>query len=315
MLKPEEPPESHPLDFDWRFAEPSVRALASLCEARTLALGCPGIARRLETTGAPVVLIDRQPLQPVHHRLAIDVQQEAPDSDLLGTFATVVADPPWYPDVYARWLTWAAACLSPGGRILVSLWPEDTRPNAVAERDRFFCWLDSWARVDLEYGALEYLTPPFEREADRVVAGGMGPKPLRKGDLVILRPFQIPPLLPPTPALSQWYRLVLDDYQLALRIQPVQRDVPRIYRHPQGCAWSWPSVSRRHPGRDKIGLWSSHNEVALVSGNEGLRALLHNFAFLDGGDRRRLRDAFAPLADWQLPAAPIRRVIEWIHHG
>ena len=60
----------HPLDFDWRFDEPTIAKLCAAVRGRyVLALGAPSIARRIEASGGRVLLVDRQPAQGVDHQL------------------------------------------------------------------------------------------------------------------------------------------------------------------------------------------------------------------------------------------------------
>lgn len=126
-------PEPHPLDIDWRFTKPTTDTLADLAgvDGRHLAVGTPTLAEALERSGREVVLVDRQPIQRVRQHLKIDPGMTDP---IEGGFDRVIMDPPWYPKIYVRWLSWAAQSITPGGKIIATMWTDATRPSARKER-------------------------------------------------------------------------------------------------------------------------------------------------------------------------------------
>src|SRR5262245_15305122 len=119
-------PEPHPLDFDWRYTTETIdRLVAELpSDADCIAIGAPTVAAAIDQRSGQVLLVDRQPIQRIANCLCIDVRVHAP---LSRKFSHAVVDPPWYPDDFKRWISWAAQSLLPGATILTSLWPQTTR--------------------------------------------------------------------------------------------------------------------------------------------------------------------------------------------
>jgi hypothetical protein len=310
-----EVPEPHPLDFDWRFTAAAARLLAGMAARRSPALcvGTPSVARLLETGGRDVLLVDRQPFQPVRSKVSADPSTDDP---LSSSFSVAVVDPPWYPEVYRRWIAWAAAHVGEGGEILASLWTIETRPGAADERDEVLEWIASWAGVEIEAGALEYLTPAFETAA--ALARGDAPpvSELRKGDLLLIRQSATPALPPPLNVRESWARFVFNDYQLALRVRAGDTRPARLLSVRGAEGWVWPSVSRRARGREMIDLWSSGNEVATIEGSPEVLRQLRSLIQTDGAALGHpASEVLRTLACWRLPAGPYQRRMEWMHHA
>ena len=244
--------EPHPLDSDWRFTARSAAVIAALIPAgqRCLILGAPSVAILLERAGAHALLVDRQPLQSVRHHLLLDASLDAPPS--CAPFDVAVTDPPWYPEVFERWLGWVAGRLHNTARILCTLWPTNTRPEAEAERSRLMDWLADWADVEVHARALTYETPAFEAHS----ATALSSDSPRRGDLMIIRKRKHVPLPPALPARELWHRFVFDEHQIAIRVRD-DSEPSSIELHPLAQGWNWPSVSRRAEGRSLIDLWSS----------------------------------------------------------
>jgi hypothetical protein len=303
-------PEPHPLDFDWRFTATTAAELAErVRSSQCLAVGTPSVAEVLGNQ-SQITLVDRHPVQLYANHVSLDPSRDPP---IRGGFQTAVIDPPWYPDVYMRWLSWAANVAGRGALMWVTLWPTDTRSTAEAERSMILTWAAHWATVTLHSGVLRYRTPLFEVEALR--STGTRSRAPRTGDLVELRVHDIPPLLPAISAGSTWARFVLGDYQLALRLRPEDKlTTVSIQRHPFARGWQWPSVSKRANGRDEIDLWSSRNEVAIVRGSAALHSLLQHLARTGlSSATEPEREQLGGLTTWQIPVEPWERVLEWTH--
>jgi hypothetical protein len=310
-----EPPEPHPLDFDWRFTATTAELLARLTAGRSPALcvGAPSVARLLENRGVEVLLVDRQPVQRVR---AIVLADPGTDAPLPSSFSVVVVDPPWYPEIYRHWVAWSAAHVREGGELLASLWTPETRPGAAEECQAVVKWAASWANVETVRGTLRYITPAFEEKA-AIARGDVPIEPeWRKGDLLRIRPSETPVLPRAIPAGESWLRFVFNDYQLALRVSDGDTRSPRLLTVPGAIGWVWPSVSRRAPGRGRIDLWSSRNEVAVVEGS--LEVLKHLRAIMETGGgalRNPAAEVLRILTGWQLPAGPYWRTSEWMHRA
>jgi hypothetical protein len=308
-------PEPHPLDYDWRFTKETVCLLADRVQHHDsiLIVGVPSVASYLEGSGASILLIDRQPFQTVKNHSVVDLSA-APASPLL--FDAALVDPPWYPMVHCHWIAWAAGQLRPRSELLASLWPENTRPGAAQERQELLQWLNSWAQVELEISALRYTTPLFELESARAYSVPVPAVDWRTGDLLVVRPFRHPSLPRQPPPADRWVRFVFNDYQLALRLRPDDSRRAQILPVPGACDWTWPSVSRRAPGRSLIDLWSSRNEVAQVAGSLEVLEHLRAIARTGGASLRNPQsNVLDILSQWALPVGPYWRTYEWTHHA
>jgi hypothetical protein len=202
-----------------------------------------------------------------------------------------------------------------GGTILASLWPIDTRPTADREREELLAWMSDWAEYLIEPAALRYDVPLFESVA-RSLQGIPDPAtPWRRGDLLELVVRRMPSLPQAIVKTDVWRRFVWGDYQLALRIMNDTANEPTLAKHPLAQGWLWPSYSRRAEGRERIDLWSSRNEVAVVTGTLRLAEELSLFTSTKmlpehGSEALRLI-----LGSWQVPSYPFHRSYEWTQHG
>lgn len=137
----------HPLDFDWRFTDPTISTLWRL--ARDLAdpdegialLGVPSLAVRAaerEVWHGPILLLDRNTEEISESMTSLDARQfdilhdAPPESDA----ALVFADPPWYEAESIGFLWCAAALCRPGGHVAMGIPPIETRPGILEERAR-----------------------------------------------------------------------------------------------------------------------------------------------------------------------------------
>lgn len=301
--------EPHPLDYDWRFTAQTCHSLSvRVAHHSILACGTPSLAPHLVESGTEVVLVDRNPMTS-SSALAVDIGRDAPVEHRT---SAVVMDPPWYPEVLERWLTWGAQHLQGGsGTIWTTVWPDDTRPTAVREKRMLLEGVSNWAEPSVHQGVLRYEVPPFEAAARTVAGVTDAQTPWRIGDLIELRVRRPPQLSASLPIKETWRRFVYDDYQLALRVNPPKLDHFELLRHPSASGWTWPSVSRRALSRSTIDLWSSRNEVAIVGNTMRLAELLKKA--LDN-DTRDLTTELRDLVDWKLPPTPYRRTASWTHH-
>lgn len=308
-----EKPDPHLLDYDWRFTLNTVTSVAGrLPGGDCLALGVPSVAEHLQNIGTIVVGVDRNPLSLPLNGILLDLDVAPP---LTRMFECAVVDPPWYPAQFRRWTAWAAYHLPPGGSMLVSMWPIDTRPSAPKERKELLHWLRTWSEVVVYKDVLRYRVPEFEAVVRRLKDVPSPRTPWRSGDLVEIT-LRIRPNIPaPIHKETFWTRFIWDQYQLALRIRPHNYGPLAIKRHPNAEGWIWPSVSARAEGRAQIDLWSSSNEVAVVSDNLSLNDQLLAFSAQSGRDFGLLDSKVADLLrNWNTPQPPFKKVTTWIHH-
>jgi len=198
-------PEPHPHDYDWRFDNQTASLLAKMLVAEVsrqdsaLLLGAPSVFVELtKFQNAPhTILIDKsaelinylnqQPLShsfvAVNHNLSPSIlwQSNKP-------IGVILCDPPWYLEYYAAFLLQAAYVANPGAIIAVSLFPMNTRPNAVTERWEI---LEIARKLGLHFqsiqaGKLRYKTPSFELASLHSSSIEIGNN-WRLGDLIVFR--------------------------------------------------------------------------------------------------------------------------------
>lgn len=308
-----DPPDPHPLDYDWRFSDEAVDRIRELIprDATTLAVGTPSIARYLEREGRQVTLVDRQPFQGVRNQLPIDVYTASP---LRQSFDFAVIDPPWYPKALRYWLAWTAKAVRRNGTILAVVWPTSTRPSAPEEYVELQQWISSWGALLMPNIALKYKIPLFEQVAGVHANQHKGSRSPGIGNLFEIHVDTRPELPLYLRKPGYWSRFVLNDYQLALRFSGASRAERPLEKHPLANDWTWPFVSRRALGRTQIGLWSSENEVAVVSKPEIVSRAIRKA--IKSRTRSEFEAAFAALCElreWDIPHPPYWRSAKWQH--
>jgi hypothetical protein len=307
------PPEPHPLDYDWRFDQQTVERLAAVLvgHRRVVSIGAPSVARRLEALGQDVVLIDRQPHRWVQRQISAE---PGPEGVAIDGARLAIVDPPWYPEDVLRWAAYAGQLVGVGNRLLVSIWPVATRPG---EHDEFKSVLESlsnWATVSEAPTHLHYEKPTFECKATKAAHNAPLSSSPRKGRLLDLSVRVLPQIPPWTRRRQRWVRFVLNEYQLALRLDATSSINEQLVPHPNARGWIWPYVSNRAPGRSEIDLWSSHNEVAIVGNPHRLATSLRSaFAVHNEKAFGAKLDNVPELLEWDIPRPPYRRYYEWRH--
>lgn len=304
-------PSPHPLDFDWRYDGTTASALVDLLRDRgpTLAIGAPSVARLMQAGGCDITLVDRQPLQGVHNH----VVAEATDFISDRKFLTALVDPPWYPTQLENWSAAAGAALEIGGCVFVSVWPNRTRPSASEELNASLERMSKWADITRNVMTLTYETPGFERTA--IDISGLTPLSAspRAGELIRLDVRVDVPNVSVKRRDEEWVRFVIDDYQLAVRWAN-RSGPPTTTKLPVASGWRWPFVSTRAPGLNRIDIWSSDGEVAILgcprTTIEVLRRAIqaNNVCEFDSA-----LSAMPDLRSWRIPRPPYRRKIEWLH--
>ncbi|MEZ6972829.1 MULTISPECIES: hypothetical protein [Aeromonas] len=300
-------PDPHPLDFDWRFDEESTKRIINLFSGNTnvLCLGTPSVSSRL--SGDNYILVDWHPFQTVENHLRVNINQHSP---IITNSDYVIMDPPWYLDIYLRWISWACNSVKPNTKILFPIWPDETRPDAINEKKQLFDWLNIWGEYSLSKNFISYETPYFEILSN--VKSKTKPKP-RVADLVTFTFHSSPPLLDPIANNDTWVRYVFDNYQLAIRVtnSTYSESNEKIeIQFINGMKdWVWPSVSKRAIGRENINIWSSNNEVGIVNNTQNLISLLDKA--IESGFYEEDRSTLGELINWNIPLPPYKRIIKW----
>lgn len=300
-------PDPHPLDFDWRFDEESTKRIINLFSGNTniLCLGTPSVSSRL--SGDNYILVDWQPFQTVENHLRVNINQHSP---IITNSDYVIMDPPWYLDIYLRWISWACNSVKPNTKILFPIWPDETRPDAINEKKQLFDWLNIWGEYSLSRNFISYETPYFEILSN--VKSKTKPK-LRVADLVTFTFHSSPPLFDPIANNDTWVRYVFDNYQLAIRVTnstySESNEKVEIQFINGMKDWVWPSVSKRAIGRENINIWSSNNEVGIVNNTQNLISLLDKA--IESGFYEEDRSTLGELINWNIPLPPYKRIIKW----
>jgi hypothetical protein len=329
-------PLPHPLDYEWRFDLRTRLMLARCCEQLAgthgpiALLGTPTLAPALRGHVGEVLLLDTNArllaalagagqLSAIQCTTA-DIATFTPPWQWQHRAAAVVCDPPWYPEGFATFLCTAARLVRPGGAVLISVPDLLTRPSVAGELDD----LRSLARQlgltisATKLRAVRYRTPFFEYRALRAAGMRLIPLDWRAGTLwqlistgtvptVSSGPHRVPTTSDTVTEITiSGVRLrVLHDRPVipgTLGLQPV---VPGDIL---------PTVSRRHPARGSVSLWTSGNTVLSCADPDLAGRLLSQFASGNGirsaDDRDQLACDFA--SQYRLPISDVRKAVDKI---
>jgi hypothetical protein len=279
-------PELHILDAEWYFTPSTSKVLADLLRpGPACLLGTPTVANELRKESC--LLVDSSPF--VRQRFggisADKVLTTRIDAGTrVGRFASVLLDPPWYQPELRDWLQVAFRALETGGRLLMPLIGEGTRPSAAADRASILDLLAAAGQVEIVTDAVEYDIPLFEARA-LAAAGITLAAPWRRADLASVEVVRVPEFpelgdLPDESDGTAWSTYVIGSQVVKLRVtestaepqQPPLADVPGVQE------FVLDSVSRRDPRRPAIELWTSRNKVARVLDRAAVASALDELA-------------------------------------
>lgn len=284
-------PIPHPLDFDWRFTKSTISHLLDVCQSRA------GCADSLAILGAPTVffeavqhfpldrlrLFDANPLTihslqqqfPVAKIVECDLVSDTPVSK--NDVATVITDPPWYQEQLHCFLWSASRLCRNGGYVLSSLPPRGTRPGVMCERAELLDWAEGIGikLLQVEEGALRYVTPPFERNSLRAANIVSVPADWRTGDLAVFCCDEN--VRVPRPVyhslVCDWEEVCVGRVRFKLRRKnSVSHGNPALRSIVSGDVLD--SVSRRDSRIDKVDIWTSGNRVFACENPRTLRTII-----------------------------------------
>jgi hypothetical protein len=329
-------PLPHPLDYEWRFDPQTRMMLTQRCKKLAgptgpiALLGTPTLAPALRSHGGDVLLLDANARLMVTLAAAgqlgtiqwavTDLAAFSPPRSWQHRAAVVVCDPPWYPEGFATFLCAASLLIRPGGAVLASVPDVLTRPTAAEELEnlRGLARQLQFATDAVEPRAVRYRTPFFEYRALRAAGVHVVPLDWRAGTLWQLISTGIAPPRPSgrrraSAASNIVAETTIDGVRLrVLRDRPVLPGVLAL--RPVVPGDTLPTVSRRHPARGSVTLWTSGNTV-LSCADPDLASLF--LGHLTDGHGNRLgpdRDCLArEFADrHNLPVCDVRHALDKI---
>jgi hypothetical protein len=281
-------PPPHPLDFDWRYAPAAIDELLARVTAVTkpgetvVLLGTPSLylaayqrelARRFVLIDYSSVILDRLATSGAPGTLHVRdlILDAVPDLSA----AAVVADPPWYPEHIEAFLWAAARCARTDAPLFITLPGLGTRPGWRREREQFRrqAAAQGLRAIGAAPATLPYLSPPFEINA--LAAAGWHDLPMdwRRGDLVVLTASGRPQSRrdwAATPPL--WEERTLGWVRIRVRKGVTAVVDPVLRRLVDGDVLA--DVSRRHPIRVHVDVWTSGNRVYRCTSPEVLLAIV-----------------------------------------
>jgi hypothetical protein len=329
-------PLPHPLDYEWRFDPVTRLMLAQRCEQLAGAngpvalLGTPTLASAMCGRSRNVLLLDANAhllgalacagrLRGIEWA-AIDIATLSLPYEWQHRAAVVVCDPPWYPEGFATFLDAAAQLVRPGGTVLLSVPDLITRPSLADELDDLRGLADQLrlAFHTAEVHAVRYRTPFFEYRALRSAGMGLIPLDWRAGTLWQLTSSGAAPATFPGRHRAPPVSVAVTEITMqGVRIR-VLRGLPlrpgTLALHPVVPGDTMPTVSRRHPARGSVTLWTSGNTVLSCADPELTGHLLRHLADANG---HPLAESLGQLArdfasEYNLPAGDVQHVLEKI---
>jgi hypothetical protein len=193
---------------------------------------------------------------------------------VIGAFDVLLVDAPWYVNYIKAWLAGAISAASANGAIVVlSLFPELTRPSAVVERQELFGFFNTIGRTRILADQATYETPMFEME---VLSWQRLPAMCawRRGDLIEIQIEGGTPRPSVTlPREDPWARYRIGSTTVALRRRTLTGAVRASPPYSDG-SFLLRSVSARDPIRRRCDLITSRNWGLTISGARRVGQLL-----------------------------------------
>jgi hypothetical protein len=234
-------------------------------------LGAPTVFETLALENRDVVLVERNSLLADHLSIRHASQVHCADVREIGDrfagreFDTVVLDPPWYVDSYETWLRVAVELVKPGARLLLPIFLPMIRPTGASDRQQVLDLLESIGtvrRIDM----IEYDSPRFELDA----MAAQGVVPLTRWRVAELVEVTVRTVIhgvaTETSALDRWVYLRNGSIVIAIQ-KNGDKNGPITVQPVDNSGRYYPAtVSSRYVDRDRVGLWTSRNARAAITG-------------------------------------------------
>ncbi len=189
----------------------------------------------------------------------------------------LVMDPPWYLDYMQPFLLVASRMIKMRGIVIISFPDVGTRPGIIGEWKTLTDWCKTIGLhlIDVRPSYLPYTSPLFERNALRAEGIGNVQSEWRCGNLVAFRSeYETASLAFLTvPREEHWGEYSIERVRIKVRgnLDVAFRD-PTLRSIVENDIL--PSVSRRHPDREKVDVWTSGNRVFSCCGKNILCLVL-----------------------------------------
>ncbi|MCL0058950.1 bis-aminopropyl spermidine synthase family protein [Dehalococcoidia bacterium] len=299
-------PIPHPLDYEWRWNLDNLKKLFTAIinkhpfnNLKIGFLGAPiaaiyfSIVKNFENLNFQLTLIDRNEeiIRYIRNNSILNNQIKTICHDLqyefkngLGKNDIIIMDPPWYVAFHKIFISRASSILQPEtGFVYSSLFPTNTRPNAIYERMEILeIFIKSGLHlVSLTPSFFKYETPHFESKS--LEASGIRLEShWRYGDLIILQSTKLlRPIIFGDFIVENfvWKTVRFDKKLIKIKISPFEEQYirPRIIQILDKSS-ILESVSRRHPYRPYVDMWTSDNEIFHLTGRNIIYFVLNLYS-------------------------------------
>ena len=284
-------PVPHPLNYDWRFGGKAIDHILEKCLELTdpsdivILLGTPGVlaeAMRRNYPREEILFEDNRAV--TESLLKMSPKKCVFKCDLTGdalpqlTAKAVVCDSPWYMEYIESFLWSASKFCAIKGYLLLSVPPDGTRPNVKQEWTIIMALAKrlGFSLVNIEYGVLPYVTPPFEQNALRAENLHNISKEWRCSNLPLFiheHETEIP-RPPKCSADGSWAEEDFDGIRIRFSCRQDVADFrdPTLETIVPGDIL--PSVSRWDDRRKQADVWTSGNRIFRCRGPDLLQRIL-----------------------------------------
>lgn len=279
----------HPLDFDWRFTKESIKTFSEKIHAQNhynkiLLLGTPSLAEALEASSSKkyITLVDQNNCWGNRFNsvnfICADITSPNFMNALSFEYDLVIIDPPWYTKHFNAFMHLASYALRVGGSLLVASPAEGTRPGIAKERRELNIFGASIGLrfCEEEKGKISYETPPFEFNAFLASGINFFGGDWRRADLFSYEKVGSCEL----PSLHNAIELdwkEINIHGVRIKFKCINDESREITLNSILAGDILPSVSVRHPLRDKATIWTSGNRIFECSAPELLYQLLNTY--------------------------------------